>query len=297
MKRLFLLLILVPVLLAALPREAGGENPPIDKYQCLSCHSKQELLKVTGRGEKISLYVDAGMLAASAHRYVDCTTCHTTQPHDPNAPLTKLSLAEKCSSCHQFQGEQHRESIHGQQLLQGNVDVATCVDCHSAAMSPHGVNRVLSPESTAYRKNIAGTCARCHGDQKLMSRYGIVEKIYESYMRTFHGKAMRLAPYELTKLNTATCTNCHGTHNIKKADDPTAPVASLTNLAQTCERCHPGAGENYASSFMGHKEASLESFPAVYLTERFFLVFTALVVTFGILVVTLEMTRRFIKGS
>jgi len=66
---------------------------------------------------------------------------------------------------------------------------------------------VLEYNAPTYKKNIAQTCAKCHGNEELMASYGIVEKVYESYMRSFHGKAMQLGTYEITQLDKATCTN------------------------------------------------------------------------------------------
>jgi len=99
--------------------------------------------------------------------------------------------------------------------------VATCVDCHSTEGNPHSVVRVLEYNAPTYTKNISQTCARCHDNQELMASYGIVEKVYESYMRSFHGKAMQLDT-ELVQLDKATCTNCHGVHDIKSVQDPTS---------------------------------------------------------------------------
>ncbi len=125
-----------------------------------------------------------------------------------------------------------------------------------------------------------------------MASYGIVEKVYESYLRSFHGKAMQLGTYEITQLDKATCTNCHGVHDIKSASDPDSPVAGLDNLAKTCERCHPGAGVNFASGFLGHKEASPENIPVAHYTEIVFTILLTSVVGFGAFVV-LAATIRF----
>ena len=125
-----------------------------------------------------------------------------------------------------------------------------------------------------------------------MTNYGIVEKVYESYMRSFHGKAMQLGTYEITQLDKATCSNCHGFHDVKSVSDPTSPVAGLDNLASTCEKCHIGAGATFAAGFLGHKEASADNNPAVYYTELLFTILLSTVVAFGALVV-IAATVRF----
>jgi hypothetical protein len=256
-----------------------------DENNCLSCHGDPEKTKVLGNGIQVSLYVDESGVVSGAHRYIDCTTCHTATPHAGESPLSKLSLAEKCGSCHQYQYKLHLESIHGRQLAVGNEDVATCVDCHSPTGNPHSVMRVLEPVAPAYKKNIARTCARCHNNTELMADYGIVERVYESYMRSFHGKAIQLSGPELNQLGQATCTNCHGVHDIKSSADPGSPVAGLENLTVTCEQCHAGAGVEFASGFLGHREASRDNIPAAHYAEILFSTLLITVVSFGVVVV------------
>lgn len=242
----------------------------LDENNCLSCHAKLEVKKTNPQGKVVSLKIADSDVMQGAHRYIDCTTCHTVKPHDTPPALTKLSSAEKCGSCHQYEYKQHTQSIHGQQLIQGNQDVATCVDCHSPKGDAHSVIRVLEYSAPTYKKNTAETCNKCHGNEELMESYGIVEKVYESYMRSFHGKAISLSTYEITQLNAATCTNCHGVHDIKAANDTGSKVAGMDNLAKTCEQCHTGAGVEFARSFPGHKEVSAKNIPVAHYVEQFF---------------------------
>jgi len=273
-------LVAVVVILTYAPNTAYA----LDQSQCLSCHKDPLLTKpVTGGGE-VSLYVDEAALNSSAHQFTDCVTCHGTDPHQGGL-LTKQTLAEKCGQCHEYQYEQHLQSVHGVQLTQGNPDVATCTDCHSHERNPHSIDRALEYEAPTYKKNIAQTCAKCHGNEELMDDYGIVEKVYESYMRSFHGKAMQLGSNDIDQLNKATCINCHGTHNINVVDDPNSPVAGIDNLTETCEKCHPGAGTEFAKSFLGHKDASPDNIPVAYYVEKIFSTLMKVVLGFGLLLV------------
>jgi hypothetical protein len=291
MKRLFLFLVASGVVVGLILTNYPVEIYALDETNCMSCHGKPGLTKTSETGDEISLYVSEEVVNTAAHRFIDCTTCHTSDPHAVATPLTKLSLAEKCGSCHEYQYKLHINSIHGQQLVQGNPDVATCIDCHSSTGNPHSVIRVLEYDAPTYKKNIAQTCAKCHGNEELMADYGIVEKVYESYMRSFHGKAMQLGTYEISQLDKATCTNCHGVHDIKGVSDPSSPVSGLDNLAKTCEQCHPGAGAEFARGFLGHKESSRENIPVAHYTEIFFIILLATVVTFGVVVVVLALVR------
>jgi len=291
MKKL-LLLLLIGVTVAGITLVIKSVSTyAIDEKNCLSCHGNPNLSKSGPSGNKISLFVSEKAVNMGAHRYIDCTTCHTLEPHKIATPLSKLSLAEKCGSCHHYEYKLHLKSIHGQQLVQGNPDVATCVNCHSPWDNPHSVIRVLEYNAPAYKKNIGQTCAKCHGNEELMANYGIVEKVYESYMRTFHGKAMQLGTYEISQLDKATCTNCHGVHDIKSVTDPTSPVVGLDNLTETCEQCHPGAGVEFASGFLGHKEASPKHVPVVHYTEIFFKTLLGSVLGFGALVVVVALIK------
>ena len=150
---------------------------------------------------------------------------------------------------------------------------------------------MLEYDGPAYEKNIAETCAKCHDNEELMNNYGIVEKVYESYMRSFHGKAMQLGSYEIGQLGKATCTNCHGTHDVKRVDDPDSLVGGVDHLAETCEGCHEGAGVEFASGFLGHEDVTSKNSAPVFYTERFFIIVTSSVIAFGVLVVVLGLTR------
>lgn len=295
----FLLAILAIGFLTVLLFQAftPGKAHALDLNNCLSCHKEPTLTKPLIDGGAISVYVDKTELDASAHRYIDCVACHTldpantSYPHPAPSELSKQSLAEKCGSCHEYEYALHLQSIHGEQLTQGNSDVATCVDCHSSQRNPHSVMRTLEYDASTYKKNISQTCAKCHDNAELMGSYGIVEKVYESYMRSFHGKAIQLGSNELGQLNKATCTNCHGVHDIKSIGDPNSPVAGIEALVTTCEQCHPGAGTEFASGFLGHKEVTRESAPIPFFVEKFFLILFASVVATGLFVTLSALIR------
>ena len=292
----------VPSVGPALASDPSAPRTFVDQNNCLSCHGDPSLKDIMTKqrpdGSSIALYLDRTGLSVSVHRFNDCTTCHTSEPHKVETPLTKLSLAEKCGSCHQHQYDQYMNSVHGAPQASGNSDPATCTDCHSSTSSPHSVVRVLDPSASTYPKNIADTCAKCHDDPKLMGKYGIVEKVYDSYMRSFHGKAISLSGENaaLQQLNTATCVNCHGSHNISLVTDPNSPVAGMENLAKTCEQCHAGAGPEFAKGFLGHKEADLSHIPQVYWGEKFFSVLTRVVLAGGVALVAGPFMRRGVDG-
>ena len=293
MKKVFLFGLIAIGLIAIGLTVDHGDALALDQNGCLDCHSNPDLFKTNENGDRISLYVQQAEVDKSAHRFIDCTTCHTTNPHQVDTPLNKLSLAEKCGTCHEYQLELYETSIHGEVVLGGDQEAATCVDCHSDDSNPHSVIRVLEAGAPTYKKNIAQTCAKCHDNEELMASYGIVERVYESYMTSFHGKALELSSYEVSQLDKATCTNCHGAHDIKAVTDPNSPVAGLENLVKTCDQvgCHPGADVEFAAGFLGHKEASPENIPVAHYAEIIFQILLYAVLGFGAIVVLLAIIR------
>jgi hypothetical protein len=141
---------------------------------------------------------------------------------------------------------------------------------------------------------VADTCAKCHNDPSLMDKYGIVEKVYESYMRSFHGKAIELAPdgAPIKQLDTATCVNCHGAHNISMVSNPGAPVAGMDNLLVTCQSCHPNAEPEFVEGFLGHKAANSDFLPEVYYGGTAFFVLSRAMLVGGMLIVATSISLR-----
>jgi nitrate/TMAO reductase-like tetraheme cytochrome c subunit len=81
--------------------------------------------------------------------------------------------------------------------------------------------RRLPPEAAASRKAKAGRlCANCH------------QKEVKEYSGTVHGLARKGG-----STVAATCTDCHGLHDIRRAKDPTSRT-NHANLEATCGKCH-----------------------------------------------------------
>lgn len=264
-------------------------NPAATTAACRTCHNKAEFDTVADVQTRPDTAKQVEADRSYAHRSIGCVQCHQGDPHKNPTPVTKQSIADACGVCHVSERAEHEQSVHGQSLAAGGKDAATCVDCHSTEGTPHSVVRVLSADSPVYHGSIAATCAKCHAKTEVMEKYDVPTEVYKTYMTTFHGKANVLSPYEITQHPKATCINCHGYHDIKAADAPDSPV-NKANLSTTCGTCHPGAGQQFADGWLGHKEATPQQFPIVYFAERFFFTLTSTVLTFGfIFMVALEL--------
>lgn len=274
--------------------ESGAQS----KADCLQCHSDRGLTAEKG-GRTVQLYVDAGMLATSAHgdlecvachvgfsatdiphmrriKPVDCSSCHTDDTfqhyrksvhgqsqkngkprvvcsdcHGTHAiaKVSADSLAERkqfglevCSKCHTEVYQRYMSSDHGKSLAGGMSGAPTCIDCH-------GEHDVASPDSalsSTSHKNRSAVCLHCHKDEPAVrNRVGLSYGFITSYEKSVHARAV-----DAGNDSAATCTDCHGSHDMLKASNPASKV-SKTAIATTCGRCHSAIREQYESSIHG----------------------------------------------
>ena len=219
--------------------ELFGENT------CISCHEGLG-------GEHAGITAD---WAESVHatQGVGCVSCHGGDPTKADAgesmspeagylgPLPKDRIPGLCGSCHTRvdlmrpfdlptdQLDQYWQSQHGQALLEGDGNVATCFDCHDG----HRVLKVSDPASQVYPTNEPAMCAGCHADQTLMDPYGIPTDQYELYQKSVHGMAM----LQNQDLRAPTCSTCHGKHG--------AAPPGYQQVANVCGQCHAKTEEYY----------------------------------------------------
>jgi len=218
---------------AELPH-AKNIRPPT----CLSCHDTEELKSV---GASVH-----GKKARGGKPAAGCSDCHTV--HAVMKVTEKDSLARKafveqiCAKCHGEISAKYVQSDHGVALAQGIQRAPSCVDCH-------GVHRVLSsltdgsPTSRVKRDLL---CLKCHQDNpEVRGRVGPSVEFISSYEGSVHARAIR-GGNDMA----ATCSDCHGAHDLKKASNPASQVAKK-NIASTCGNCHSEVKEQYEASIHG----------------------------------------------
>jgi len=148
------------------------------------------------------------------------------------AALANAQTVSDCLDCHSDSGltrekggsvavnpEVFKKSVHGQAGL-------ACVDCHQDLKGvkayPHPVP--LKPVE----------CATCHESENA------------AYQTSIHGQSLAKTP----KGDAATCSSCHGTHDILPPKDPDSKTFRL-NIPATCGHCHLNpeiAGKNASGS-------------------------------------------------
>jgi cytochrome b subunit of formate dehydrogenase len=89
-------------------------------------------------------------------------------------------------------------------------------------------------------------CLKCHLDNPdIRKRVGSSAGFIASYETSVHGVALASG-----NQMAATCSDCHGPHDLKKASDPTSRV-NKWNVAETCSRCHLDVTKTYNESIHG----------------------------------------------
>jgi cytochrome b subunit of formate dehydrogenase len=230
--------------------EAGGRPAA----SCSDCHSTHSIQRVSdkqseerkGFAEQVcaqchddiaALYMDSDhglALVAGVKGAPSCIDCHGE--HEMISPLSEGALTSRareaamCLSCHLDDPEvrprvgpsagfisSYENSVHSQAVKEGNEAAATCTDCHGA----HEMRKGSNPSSKVAKTNIATTCGQCHGDIKT------------EFDESTHGKAIAAGISQ-----SASCTDCHGEHDILSPTDPRSPVAPKNVSAQVCSPCH-----------------------------------------------------------
>lgn len=179
---------------------------------------------------------------ASVHEDFDCETCHTQvdlELHVEEETLPPFSQEEACGGCHEDEWAEHSASVHGLKIHSVTPDVATCVDCH-------GGHQILSADdsnSLVHPANMINTCGRCHANPELVERHNIdILDPVTRYKQSIHFSVLEESGYA-----SATCNNCHGTHDIQNQRHSRSTI-NYWNVAETCGNCHEQEYEEFHGS-------------------------------------------------
>jgi len=248
--------------------------------ECLACHGEAGMKSAAGK----NISIDPARHEASAHAVLGCKDCHTSIKEFPHpskiakvqcatchadeakafpasvhsllgesacaschGSVHELSTAEKlipgkCVECHAEEVKDLASSIHGQAAKNGDKDAPKCVSCHGPI---HAVKASSEAGSTVARRNLPDTCAKCHSDAGFLSRHNIpVAHPVDSYKQSVHGRAVALGK------DAATCSSCHGSHDIYPATDERSRV-NHWKVPGTCAQCHKEIAREFNESVHG----------------------------------------------
>jgi hypothetical protein len=235
---------------------------------CLHCHGDSGLEgkhEGMGRAEKVKLYLGSVHgRALEKSGLVITATCSSCHGSHRILALKEFypTIPKACGQCHARIYEDYLQGVHGQAYQAGSTDIPLCTDCHGE----HNILRPDNPESTVSPAKVNRVCSHCHENMALSGKYGFPLGRLDSYKYSFHGVALGLGD-----LRVANCASCHDHHNIRPSSDPQSTV-NQRNLARTCGKCHPNAGENFAEGKI-HVQGKREENLGAWLVKIAYLVF------------------------
>jgi hypothetical protein len=278
---------------------------PHKRIQCIDCHR------------------DIQKIPHDPANKVDCTVeCHITEPSG-NEKFSHKPVAEILSK------SAHGLSAEDKKITKHSDDYPYCTDCHDqplyrplsffkgheAGVTERGLSRCKTCHRTGefandfynhvtsrlqklrVSKEIAGVCAKCHGNKELQKRHGLQENVVKSYWETFHGKATYFGSEA-----TPDCIDCHvvsgeNVHSIEGKESDTSAI-NKNNISATCRasECHSNAGENIAGYQVHTNYNDSNKYPLQYYMLKFFKYLMAGVMYFFIVVIFLELLRRLMPN-
>ena len=240
---------------------AGAQTPPAANG-CVTCHAMQADARLAAPAAlftQVDVHRESGFACADCHggdpAARDKARAHDAAGQFKGKPEGRATI-ETCARCHSDaafmrkyaprqrvdQAAEYAASMHGQQLVKGDHNVATCASCHGA----HGVRKVNDAKSPVFPTNVATTCASCHADGKRMGAYKLPDgsplptRQFADYQKSVHYST-------LTKghdLSAPTCNDCHGNHG--------AAPPGVGSVANVCGTCHAVFAQKFATSV--HKD-------------------------------------------
>lgn len=148
----------------------------------------------------------------------------------------KNSDKNSCVECHMNLEKNLSEPVRlWSQSVHKEIGVR-CNDCHGG--NPEIADESAMDERAGFTgkpsaRDIPALCAKCHADVKLMRQFNLRTDQFAEYKTSVHGRRL----FEKDDTKVATCVSCHGSHDIKRKNDPSSSVYH-TNVPETCARCH-----------------------------------------------------------
>lgn len=219
---------------------------------CGKCHG---LAKINTRKDivkrdlidryKTSVHWDAILKGDDAASCTDCHSHHSIKSSSKAySPVSRVEVAKTCSKCHENESKAFWAGAHGSTLNYGNIDVPNCITCHGDHDMASLRDRTGEPKQWASTQ----VCIWCHGNERMMARYGHDTTPVESYMNDFHGLTQRG-----TAGASATCADCHDPHYSLPSNHPSSRM-HINNIGDACGECHGTVSQKFALTFT-HKKA------------------------------------------
>ncbi|HEY3334591.1 MAG TPA: cytochrome c3 family protein [Candidatus Limnocylindrales bacterium] len=148
--------------------------------------------------------------------------------------------ANSCYDCHSAVNDKQAEIAERWKGSAHEQAGVSCADCHGGDPGSDQITKAMSPDNgfrdAPDRLGAVAMCGSCHADTERMRTSGLPTDQYAKYWGSVHGQRLITAKDE----RVAVCTDCHGSHDVKKVSDPSAKVFAL-NIPELCASCHADA--------------------------------------------------------
>jgi len=204
---------------------------------CLACHNSAQ---DRTHGPAIPPVGDA--LSKSVHGPIEvaCVDCHT-DPAAAEMPHPEKLAQPTCDKCHEDAVAAYDKSVHAESRRKTPEHrAAACWNCHGK----HDILSVQDPKSPVSHFNLTDTCGGCHGNPDVIARAKIkAGNVPAMFRDSIHGQALEKSGLIVAP----NCANCHGNHDIRRAEDKDSRV-NRAHVPDTCGTCHQGIKVAYAQS-------------------------------------------------
>lgn len=166
---------------------------------------------------------------------------------NPQRNQFPTSVHLQCNECHgpgrtlpNLGGEQFHKDVHTGITSSSHGKAGTnshppvkCVDCHTVGGDMTTIFPASDERSTVNRGNLPTTCGKCHA----------------SAAKTFH-LSIHGSRRDEGDPKPASCSDCHGSHNILPVKDP-ASTLNRVNAGAMCSQCHADKVADFQNSSHG----------------------------------------------
>ncbi len=235
---------------AQVSRQAVSQNA------CFKCHTNAklfdgvrstsgEVLTSLVQSYNLSIHEESARKSGKGATCVDCHGSHTIKPaNDQSSPVNRKNIVSTCGKCHAEVRTHFLNSAHGKAFQNGITVAPVCTDCHNE----HSINSISDPNSPVSRVNEPKVCLSCHlENETVLKLTGVSVTFLESIKYSVH-----LAALSKGNLKAATCSDCHGAHDMLPAGDPKSYVFR-NNIPSTCGKggCHEDVAAKYFDGIHG----------------------------------------------
>lgn len=228
---------------------SGYPHGKVLKVNCGICHFLGREGAPTEQAQEYKMSVHGRASAAGNAAAPTCQTCHGSHyiypAADARSSTSRQKIPDLCSRCHPQVFEVYKNSVHGKEFFDKKNGMApTCFNCHLEHLTPLTKNDL-------WRLSLVKQCGNCHSEE------------IKTYRKTYHGKVTQLGYATMAK-----CSDCHGSHDILRVDDPDSTL-SQKNILNTCRKCHPHATAGFTKFYAHAEESNRAKYPLLYYTFIF----------------------------